>query len=215
MCIRYQISVNPELMWPSRAFGWEYLHGLRDGDDVFPGKAAPIVFVDNDLRAVRAQWGLIPPWAKDAGFGRKNAYNARGESLADKPTFRSAFRQRRCVVPAQAFCERDETRWVSFTGSSPLLMAGLYEVPNVHCDWPSFTIVTTESNELVARYNDRMPVLLAPQDAADWLDPVADPDQLRALLMPFPSDWVTESDLGPLAVKARPSDPAGSLFDDL
>ena len=150
---------------------------------------------------VLLRWGLVPPFAKDLSFGTQYAINARGETVDSKPSFRNAFRERRCIVPAKAYFEGSKKKggvWrVSLKGEALFGMAGLWE------RWTSpggeivetYTIITTEANELVGRYSDkpegekRMPVILHPQDYAFWLDPAnQDVAALKALLVPYPAE---------------------------
>jgi putative SOS response-associated peptidase YedK len=147
-------------------------------------------------------WGLIPSWAKD----KKIAYstiNARGDSVADKPVFRAAFKSRRCLVLADGYYE-----WLTegkkklplhyhMQGGKPFAFAGLWETwhgPPPHDGPPleSCTIITTSGNELAAKVHDRMPVILHERDYDLWLDPtVSDKERLKALLVPYPAEEMT------------------------
>jgi len=207
------------IRWSERMGAWISLEDWTEGKDTFPGYEAPMLEPDWERgpafrKLVKAQWGMVPDWAKDASFGRKNAYNARAETLLDKPTFRTAFRRRRCIVPATAFYERANGRWVRFSPVADVLpIAGLYEPPNRHCPLPTFAMVTTEPNDLVSDVQDRMPVVLSPEDVERWLDPDAGVGELRTLLTPCPPDWLTVEDAGPIARSQAVATP--SLFDDL
>jgi len=182
------------------------------GEDRFPGDEGAFVAPGGEL--VEARWGLQPPWAEDPNFGRKNAYNARGETVAEKPTFRAAFRARRCVIPASAFYERSEGRWrrILPTHDDAFALAGLFERANERSEEPTYTMVTTEPNLAVAEVHDRMPVVLATRDVEAWLDPKADLRELHALLIPCPPEWIRVEDGGPIGRRRRPA-PAG-LFDE-
>ena len=139
------------------------------------------------------KWGLIPSWAKDSGIGVK-LINARAESLAVKPAFRSAYRRRRCLIPANAFFEwkpiagRKQPYCVCMADQAPFAMAGLWE----HWVDPSgealdtCTIITTDANSLVGKLHDRMPAILAPGDYAAWLHAGNAP--VQELLKPFPPE---------------------------
>jgi putative SOS response-associated peptidase YedK len=143
------------------------------------------------------RWGLIPSWAKDPKIGSK-LINARAETVAQKPSFRSAFRHRRCLIPADGFYE-----WQQIEGSrqkQPYFIGlqdeGLFAFAGLYERWESpdgdvletCTIVTTTANELVEPIHSRMPVLLAPQDYNLWLDPSFDKsERLQALLDPYPA----------------------------
>lgn len=144
-----------------------------------------------ERQAQMLQWGLVPFWAGDPSIGSK-MINARGETVADRPAFRHAFRQRRCVVPATGFYawQKQGNRRIPYffrlRSRSPLAMAGLWE------EWASpdgslrtFTIITTSPNEIVAPIHNRMPVVLEPRNVDEWLDHTHfDPGRLRALLAP-------------------------------
>lgn len=138
------------------------------------------------------RWGLIPSWAKDAAVGNK-LINARGETLAEKPSFRSAFRNRRCLVPATGFFEwkRDAGKTpyhIRMKSGDPFCFAGLWD-KWIASDGEivySFTIVTTTPNELMAQIHDRMPVIIHREDEQRWITPNPDPSMVE-LLKPFPS----------------------------
>jgi putative SOS response-associated peptidase YedK len=156
----------------------------------------------NERELALFHWGLIPSWAKD----KKIAYstiNARGDTVADKPVFRSAFKSRRCLVLADGYYE-----WTSegkkklpqhyhLASGKPLAFAGLWETwhgPPPHDGPPleSCTIITTDANELAAKVHDRMPVILQERDYDLWLDPaVTDKERLKSLLVPYPADEMT------------------------
>lgn len=135
-------------------------------------------------------WGLVPSWAREPSMGSR-MINARAETVAEKPSFRAAFRQRRCLIPSDGYYE-----WVAAAGGKQpyyirprdgglLAMAGLWE----HWEGSdgstveSCTIITKESNPLLRPIHHRMPVILAPDDFDLWLEPgKARPEELRALL---------------------------------
>lgn len=148
-----------------------------------------------ECRLVR--WGLIPSWAKDTSIGPK-LINARAESASEKPAFRSAFKNRRCLVLADGFYEwkkpDKKTRLpylFRLSDAKPFGFAGLWE------HWSAAdgkvketcTVLTTDSNDLLRPIHDRMPVILKPDDYTTWLDPnVKGPELLQSLLQPYPSD---------------------------
>ena len=143
-------------------------------------------------------WGLIPSWAKDPTIGNK-LINARGETLAEKNTFKKAYRRRRLLIPADGFyewkLERDgktkQPMYIRLKRGEPFALAGLWESwhgPNGE-EVRSATIITTKPNELMATMHDRMPVMLKPQDHMRWLDRAEKPpEELNDLLKPYPSD---------------------------
>ncbi|HEX2036155.1 MAG TPA: SOS response-associated peptidase [Chloroflexota bacterium] len=164
------------------------------------------------------RWGLIPSWAKDPKIGSR-LINARAETLAEKPAFRSALRRRRCLLPSDSFYE-----WATVPGSKAkrpmrvrLKSGEVYAFAGLWDEWTppeggpavrSCTIVTTEPNELMATFHHRMPVILSPQAEAAWLDPrISDPSQLVPLLRPYPADLMEAYPVSP-AVNSIANDSA-------
>jgi putative SOS response-associated peptidase YedK len=149
-----------------------------------------------EMRAVK--WGLIPSWAKDPSMGNR-LINARCESVQTKPAFKSCFRFRRCLVPADGFYEWENTGKVRqphlfrMADGSPFAFAGLWDrwkAPDGRIT-ESCTIITTPANEKIISIHDRMPAILKPGDYGIWLDPKARPDMLLKLLVPFSSELMT------------------------
>lgn len=141
------------------------------------------------------RWGLIPAWAK-AAKGGPSLINARADTVAEKPAFRSAFKLRRCLVPADGFFEwRTEGKkkvpvYFKMRDGRPFAFAGLWEHwHGAEGDINSFTLITTEPNSVVAPVHDRMPVILPPDQYDRWLDPeLRDPAALQPLLRPYPGE---------------------------
>ena len=163
-----------------------------------PSQDAPVVGVNPntpDTRSLRLMsWGLVPYHAKDTA---KPIINARSETLAQRPAFRSLLPRRRCLVPADGFYEwRKEGRFrtpMRFTLKSdqPFAFAGLWDRWLQPDGTPlySFTIVTTSPNSVLEPVHSRMPAMLLPEDEARWLDPVTtDPAALSRLLKPYPAE---------------------------
>lgn len=142
----------------------------------------------------RLRWGLVPSWAKDEVIATK-LINARGETVADKPSFRAAFRKRRCIVPANGFFEwkavagKKQPYFIHLANDDLIGLAGLWERwtrPTDGEEIDTFTIVTTEANATVAPVHDRMPVILSPADYGAWLDAGTDIEEVTRLLRPSP-----------------------------
>ena len=147
-----------------------------------------------ERRLERMRWGLIPAWAKQPASGFKTI-NARAESAATRPAFRDALRWRRCLIPADGFYEwkrqgKERLPYCfALAGDEVFAFAGLWE------RWrspqgervESCAILTAPANELVQELHDRMPVILAPEAYARWLDPATATQDLAALLGPYPA----------------------------
>ncbi|MFB2880460.1 SOS response-associated peptidase [Floridanema aerugineum] len=145
------------------------------------------------------RWGLIPSWAKDAKMGAK-LINARAETVAEKPAFRSAFKKRRCLILADGFYEwktqdgEKQPFYFRWENGEPFAFAGLWEHWEKGEGEPieSCTILTTEANELMRPIHDRMPVILEPKNYEQWLDPEAKKiELLQSFLQPYPSEEMT------------------------
>lgn len=176
-------------------FGAEDLAGDPGGRyNVAPTDEAVVVVQRDDRRAVvRYRWGLVPHWATDARSSAKRI-NARAETVGSSPSFRDAFARRRCLVPVDSFYEwrreasvRQPYRIVR-TDGRPMALAGLWAGWRDPADGAirrTFTIVTTTPSRAIADLHDRMPVVLADDAWATWLDPrLHDVGELHGLLVP-------------------------------
>ena len=207
MCVRYSHELTNLALWASK-YKFKELQTTSTGSESFPGSRSGLIALstqDGERSISQAQWGLIPVWAKNPNYGKKSAYNARCETVAQLPTFRTPFQKRRCLIPATAFYERGEGRWLRFSTSSSaaFAIAGLYELPNAHCDLCSYTMVTTIPNEKIAAIHDRMPVILDARDYETWLDPSSSAKQLLELLRPCPPSFLDHEDAGPIVTRKK------------
>ncbi len=149
------------------------------------------------------RWGLIPSWARGAANPTAPLINARAEGLARKPAFREAWRQRRCLIPADGFYEwqpvegkKQRCCWhIRRRDGELFAFAGLWEpwppavaLPPGAASGQSCALITTRPNPLVAPVHDRMPVVLPPEVYAKWLDPAAEAAALEPLLQPWQAD---------------------------
>ncbi len=167
MCGRFILLTDLSAIVERFDVGQTALTSLPVGD-LLPGQSIPAVIREGENRLVSFRWGLIPSWAKDPAIGRK-MINARAETLAEKPSFREAFQRRRCLIPADGFYdwtgEKGHRTAVRFRlrSGEPFGFAGLYETWRSEAGEPlsTCTIITTESNALVASVHDRMPVILS------------------------------------------------------
>ena len=159
----------------------------------------PIAGVRIDDQGARSlamlHWGLIPSWAKEKAIGNR-MINARGETVAEKPSFRASFKRKRCLIPASGFYEwKREGKMkiamhILLHGGGFYAMAGLYDRwKNPESEWiSSCTIITTEANEMMAPIHDRMPVILPEEAEAAWINlEIDDREMLQAFIRPFPA----------------------------
>lgn len=200
MCGRFTLNQTAEALY--QTFHVEKVPDLEPQYNIAPTQMVVTVLYNqesNQREFQKLRWGLIPSWAKDSGMGAK-LINARAETVAEKPAFRSAFKHRRCLVVADGFYEwqhqegKKQPYYFRFQEEKAFGFAGLWE------QWltpsgdhiASCTILTTRCNELLQPIHDRMPVILQPQDYDVWLDPqVQTPEVLQQLLQPYPSEAMT------------------------
>ncbi|MEK7361342.1 MAG: SOS response-associated peptidase [Pseudomonadota bacterium] len=195
MCGRYNIITDAQALYDAYQVDAGLVEGRLARYNVAPATDQLVILCEDGRRAARwHRWGLIPNWAKDQSIAYKTI-NARGESVAAKPAFRAALRQRRCLVPASGFYE-----WkVQDGGKQPYLIrprngglmsfAGLWESwAGLEGEVRSFTIITTEPNALMARIHERMPAIIPREQHARWLDPaLRDPAQIQPLIATYPA----------------------------
>jgi putative SOS response-associated peptidase YedK len=188
-------------------FGIVHVSGdVRPSYNIAPGSTVAAVINDGSNRLVHFRWGLVPSWARDPAMGSR-LINARGETVAEKPSFRAAFKKRRCLIVASGFYEWQRRTsgkipmYISLKSEKPFGFAGLFET------WQSpegevlrtCTIITTDANELIRPIHDRMPVIIPPGQAPRWLDPsTEDTTHLLSLLAPYPESGMTAYAVSPL-----------------
>jgi putative SOS response-associated peptidase YedK len=194
MCGRYTLTVDASIL--ADLFDLEPLTELEPRYNIAPTQRLPIVRIDRDgdRRWSTARWGLIPSWAKDEKIGSR-LINARAETAADKPSFRSAYKHRRCLVPTDGFFEWAQTpggkrpHLIRFRDRRPFAFAGLWEVwrPDDDDAIESYTILTTDANDLIGELHHRMPVIVPPDRFDAWigLGPLG-ADAAETMLLPFP-----------------------------
>jgi len=197
MCGRFTLTVDPADL--NETFtDFTFPTGAAPRFNIAPTQPVLVVPNDGSNKADYYTWGLVPSWAKDPSIGN-NLINARAETLAQKPAFRSAYKYHRCLIFADGFFEWQAQpgtkvkvpHYIRLKSEKPFAFAGLWE----HWQSPegseikSATIITTEPNELMARLHNRMPVILPPEAYSRWLDPT--PQQatdLQDLLVPYPAE---------------------------
>jgi putative SOS response-associated peptidase YedK len=197
MCGRYSTSSAVISALAERFNAQQKLEEYEPNHNIKPTQDAPTVLEHEDQRHLYLMhWGLIPFWAKDPKIGYK-MFNARAETVAEKPAFKNSFRRKRCLVPATGFYEwkqegRGKVPYLFTVGDNEIFgFAGLYDTwrtPNGEHLY-TYTIITTSANELVSSVHDRMPVILPRDQEQLWIDPtVDDPLFLQSLLEPYPAD---------------------------
>jgi putative SOS response-associated peptidase YedK len=150
--------------------------------------------------AIKARWGLVPPWATDLAIGNR-MINARGETLDVKRSFSKAFASQRCLIPADGYFEWKKVSdgkqpyLITRKNNGLLAMAGLWEANHKIADDGSeirtCTIITTSANRTTSDIHERMPVFLDISDHDQWLDPdFRETEKLKKLLVPAPDDWL-------------------------
>lgn len=195
MCGRFTQSKTAEML--AKAFQLATLPDWQPRYNIAPTQPVPVAIhlpeqADRQFKLLR--WGLIPSWSKDLSIGAK-LINARAETVAEKPSFRSAFKQRRCLILADGFYEwqrqngKKQPFFFQERDGQPFALAGLWE------RWQgeegaieSCTILTTQANELLRPIHDRMPVILPSTAYEEWLDPKTPTDRLQGLLHPYDAE---------------------------
>lgn len=195
MCGRYTLVHSPDQL--GLIFQVEFGRPYELRFNIAPTQHLPVIVARREARWARTmRWGLIPHWSKDEKIGAR-LINARSETAATLPSFRGPFQKHRCIVPASGFFEWEKTAdgkqpyYIKPKDGSVLAFAGLWDRWTASADTviESFTILTTEPNEVVAPLHDRMPVILSHDAIDSWLhvDP-RDAKTLRTLLAPCSND---------------------------
>lgn len=195
MCGRYSL-VNPANL-SSRFYAKQGALDFKPRYNVAPTQSMPVVVREEDQNRLELmQWGLIPSWSKEPAGG---FINAKAETVAEKPSFKSAFLRRRCVVPASSFYEwqaegTSKQPYLIHVKDEPLFgFAGLWDAWRAPdgTELHSYTIITCPANRLLAPIHDRMPVILNRADEDIWLDPsLTDAEFLSGLLKAFPDSQI-------------------------
>ncbi len=192
MCGRFSLTQSADAL--ANAFALNDVPAWMPRYNIAPTQTiATLVSDASPSRQFRLlRWGLVPSWAKDLAIGSK-LINARSETVAEKPSFRAAFKQRRCLILADGFYEwlrldkkQKQPYYFQLTDKQPFAFAGLWErwqgsgEPIESC-----TMLTTQANELLQPIHDRMPVMLAPETYERWLDVTTPAAELQQLLHPY------------------------------
>jgi putative SOS response-associated peptidase YedK len=195
MCGRYFLTTPGEVL--ADIFETGSAPGLAPRYNIAPTQKVPIVRLGADGKREMAlvSWGLVPTWAKEKAIGNK-LINARAETLAEKPSYRDAYKKRRCLIPADGYFEwkKEGTAKQPYAfrarDGRPLALAGLWSFwkdPATGEPLESCAIITTNPNELAATVHDRMPAILAPAKYSPWLDSGPPTRSFSELFNPYPA----------------------------
>ncbi len=204
----------------SRAASWKAVHDFLDltfpqmidpgpSYNIAPSQTVPVCAWADGRTLAAMRWGFVPAWGKDRPAGINNFINARAETAASKPAFRSAWRHRRCLIPVTGFYEWQKVGRakqpfnIRMKDKSLFALAGLWEQPISEGGMASFTILTVEPNALVRPIHDRMPAIIAPADFDSWLT-APEP----SLLAPFAAEAMAVE-----PVSTRVNSPANNTPD--
>jgi len=195
MCGRFTLTADPTDL--QEAFYWVDFGNadITPRYNIAPTQGVPVVTNDGDNKLNFFTWGLVPFWAKDPSIGNR-MINARAETLSEKPSFRNAYKRRRCLILADGFFEWQKIPdqkvktpiYIQLKNGIPFTFAGIWE------NWDSSdgsqilstAIITTQPNDLIKPIHDRMPVILQPETYSSWLQPGdADISRLDPLLQPY------------------------------
>ena len=192
MCGRYAITMPIDSM--RELFGFEARPNLAERYNVAPTQEIPAVRIgySGQGRELAAfSWGLVPSWAKDPAAANR-MINARGETIAEKSSFRSAFKRRRCLIPANGFYEwkggvkgPKHPYFIQLEDGVPFAFAGIWErwEGGDGDHWETCAIVTTDANDALRPIHHRMPVILSPENHETWL--TAEPKEAAAFMTPY------------------------------
>ncbi len=195
MCGRYNLILNLTVLGERFQFDATQLT-LEAAYNIAPTQDVLTLIGGESRRAGFMRWGLIPFWAKNRSIGSR-MINARAETVVDKPSFRDAFRRRRCLVLADGFYEWRRTATgkrpmrVALRSGEPFAFAGIWSMWKDPEDnsIPTCAIITTSANELLRLIHHRMPAILPREMEGFWLDrSIQDTTELRSVLTPYPDD---------------------------
>ncbi|MBW4692135.1 MAG: SOS response-associated peptidase [Lyngbya sp. HA4199-MV5] len=214
MCGRFSLTVSAATL--TEAFQLNALPEWTPRYNIAPTQLVAAIVApsapSSHLRLLR--WGLVPSWAKDLSIGTK-LINARAETVAEKPSFRTAFKQRRCLILADGFYEwqrldhkTKQPYYFQLASGQPFAFAGLWECWQSDDDVvETCTILTTQANELLEPIHDRMPVVLAPDEYEPWLDSTTPAESLQRLLHPYDASAMKGYPVNPIVNSPKHDSP--------
>ena len=209
MCGRYALHASPEVV--ALQFGLASVPSFSPRYNIAPAAQVLIVRQDGERRgAAMVKWGLVPRWAKDPSMGAR-MNNARAETAAAKPSFRDAYRRRRCLIPASGFYEWKPEHGLKQPYYFHPAAGGLFAFAGLWERWEgpggpleTCAVLTTEANAVMAPVHDRMPVILGPANYRPWLEASV---PLAPLLVPCPPAVLAVHRVSRAVNDARRDDP--------
>ena len=214
MCGRYALVTPPDALRALVDFSNRMNFPARY--NIAPTQPVSIIRAVPQNQMALVSWGLVAPWLKPEQVHDKSArpqINARAETITEKPSFKNAFRRRRCLVPADAIYEWDRSVGqpyrIHHLDDRPFFMAGIWEIWNGAdgSEIESCAIITTAANDALSEIHHRMPAIIAPQQAADWLNtPETQADDLLPLLGDAPQTELRATPISKRVNKVREDD---------
>lgn len=195
MCGRFVLNADAQTV--QQTFNLDNLPELAPRYNIAPSQPVSIITNDKPSELTIVKWGLIPSWSKDPKIGYK-MINARSESIHEKPSFRTPFKYRRCLIPTSGFYEWVKTDdgkqpyFIHLPDEDVFAFAGLWEVwnsPHGEQVW-TCTILTTQANEKISSLHHRMPVILDDAARDTWLNKESEPDELKTLFTSYDGDKI-------------------------
>jgi len=215
MCGRYTLTATPEEI--QQAFQLNSVPPLEPRYNIAPTQPVPIITSEQRDVLTIVQWGLIPSWSKDASIASK-LINARAETVDEKPSFRTSFKRRRCLIPADGFFEwkagdkgeKKKPQFISVGDRELFAFAGLWDIWNSPHGDPVYTctIITSEPNELIKSIHNRQAVILDKNQYSDWLADDTPLPALKDMLRPFAAERMKVYEISTLVNNATVDTPA-------
>ena len=215
MCGRFTLTTDLDAAALAAMFDAQArIQEIQPRYNIAPTQPAAAVLIERDERVLDSlTWGLVPAWARDRSIASR-LINARAETLESRSAFRDAFARRRCLIPSDGFYEwsgpERTPHWIRLGDGVPFAFAALYErrTERGGGTLSTFTIITTEPNELVSPLHDRMPVIIPANCYDTWLDPARSGAESRSLLRPYPAEAMTARPVSRTVNRADAEGPA-------
>jgi putative SOS response-associated peptidase YedK len=216
MCARFAYYFLMQQVQLLTSLGWSYDDAIDSCYNVAPTMDAPVILIGKAGKAglAKLRWGLVPSWADDPSVGVK-MFNARSETIREKPAYREAFEKRRCVVPISGFYEweplkelkRKKPWFIAPTDGSIMLLAGIWERWGTgESRLDTYSVVTTDSLGRMAEINSRSPVMLEQDQIEPWLR--GSQDEAMAFCKPAPPDRVSFTPVSSRVGNVKNNDPS-------